>query len=62
MTQPSILVHQRGTAMLRSALGPAVGALLVDRQVAEVMLNADGKVWVDRLTDSMADTGDQLSA
>ena len=61
MTQPSILIHQRGTAMLRSALGPAIGALLVDTHVAEVMLNADGKVWVDRLSDGMADTGERLA-
>lgn len=62
MTQPSILVHQRGTAMLRSALGPAIGAWLADGNVAEVMLNADGKVWVDRLSDGMADTGERLAA
>ena len=62
MTQASLLVHQRGTAMLRSALGPEIGAWLVDHQVAEVMLNADGKVWVDRLSDGMADTGERLSA
>ena len=36
--------------MLRSALGPAIGAWLADADVAEVMLNADGKVWVDRLS------------
>ena len=62
MTQASLLVHQRGTAMLRSALGPEIGAWLGDHQVAEVMLNADGKVWVDRLSDGMADTGERLSA
>ncbi len=61
MTQPSILVQQRGTAMLRSALGPAIGAWLADGNVAEVMLNADGKVWVDRLSDGMADTGQRLA-
>ncbi len=61
MTQASILVHQRGTAMLRSALGPEIGAWLGDHKVAEVMLNADGKVWVDRLSDGMADTGERLS-
>ena len=61
MTQPSILVHQRGTAMLRSALGAAIGALLVDVDVAEVMLNADGRVWVDRLAGGMADTGERLA-
>ncbi len=47
--------------MLRSALGPAIGALLVDPQVTEVMLNADGKVWVDRLIDGMADAGERLA-
>ena len=35
--------------------------MLVDIQVAEVMLNADGKVWVDRLSGGMADTGERLA-
>ena len=61
MTQPSILVHQRGTAMLRSALGPAIGALLIDEQVSEIMLNADGRLWVDHLIAGMAATDERLT-
>ena len=41
----------RGARMLRSALGPAIGAWLQDPAVVEVMLNPDGRLWVDRLTD-----------
>ena len=61
MIQPSILVHQRSTAMLRSALGDAVAAWLDEPNVAEIMLNADGRLWVDRLDSGMADTGERLS-
>jgi P-type conjugative transfer ATPase TrbB len=59
--QPSTLVHQRSTAMLRSALGDAVAAWLDEPNVAEIMLNADGRLWVDRLDSGMADTGERLS-
>ncbi|MCY1169231.1 P-type conjugative transfer ATPase TrbB [Sphingomonas echinoides] len=62
MTQPLSIVYARGTAMLRSALGPAIGAWLDDPQIAEVMLNADGRLWVDRLSTGMAETPDRLSA
>jgi len=61
VTQPSAIVHQRSTLMLRSALGPAVSAWLDDPEVAEVMLNADGRLWVDRLDSGMAETCDRLS-
>lgn len=47
--------------MLRSALGPAITEWLDDPQVSEVMLNADGKLWVDFLSAGMADTGEWLS-
>lgn len=39
----------RGSRMLRSALGPAIVQYLDDEQVVEVMLNPDGRLWVDRL-------------
>lgn len=61
MTQPSAIVHERSTSMLRSALGPAIAAWLDDAGVAEVMLNADGRLWVDRLDSGMAVTEEQLS-
>ncbi|QBE92455.1 P-type conjugative transfer ATPase TrbB [Sphingomonas paucimobilis] len=61
MTHNNPLVFERGTAMLRSALGPRIAAWLDDDGVAEVMLNADGRLWIDRLADGMADTTERLS-
>jgi len=55
------IVAFRSTAMLRSALGPAIATWLDERQVSEIMLNADGRLWVDRLDSGMADTGERLS-
>ena len=52
----------RGARMLRTALGPAIATWLEDPVVVEVMLNPDGHLWVDRLTEGLADTGEQLSA
>ncbi|WP_428833725.1 P-type conjugative transfer ATPase TrbB [Paracoccus denitrificans] len=48
--------------MLRTALGPAISALLRDPDIVEVMLNPDGRIWVDRLRDGLADTNQVLSA
>lgn len=61
MTQPSAIVHARSTSMLRSALGTAIAGWLDDAGVAEIMLNADGRLWVDRLDNGMAETGERLS-
>ena len=52
----------RGARMLRTALGPAIAKWLEDPAVVEVMLNPDGHLWVDRLTEGLADTGQRLSA
>jgi type IV secretion system protein VirB11 len=48
--------------MLRTALGPAVARFLEDPAIVEVMLNPDGRLWVDRLSDGLSDTGERLSA
>lgn len=48
--------------MLRTALGPVIVQLLADPTVIEVMLNPDGRLWVDRLSDGLADSGAMLSA
>ncbi len=48
--------------MLRTALGPRIAAWLEDAAVIEVMLNPDGRLWVDRLSDGLAETGEHLSA
>jgi Flp pilus assembly CpaF family ATPase len=47
----------RGARMLRTALGSAIAAWLEDPAIIEVMLNPDGRIWIDRLTDGLADTG-----
>lgn len=52
----------RSSRMLRTALGAKITRLLDDPTVVEVMLNPDGRVWVDRLTEGLAETGDVMSA
>ena len=39
----------RKRSMLRSAFGPAIAAALQEPQVIEVMVNPDGRLWLDRL-------------
>jgi type IV secretion system protein VirB11 len=48
--------------MLRSALGSAIAQYLDDSSVVEVMLNPDGRLWIDRLSAGLIDTGERLSA
>ncbi|WP_198017221.1 P-type conjugative transfer ATPase TrbB [Methylocapsa acidiphila] len=52
----------RGARMLRTALGPAIASFLEDPAIVEVMLNPDGRLWIDRLSSGLADTGERLSA
>jgi type IV secretion system protein TrbB len=40
---------ERLITMLKTALGPFVGDLLMDEKIIELMLNQDGKLWADRL-------------
>ena len=54
-------VVERGVRMLRTALGPAISSLLRDPEIVEVMLNPDGRIWVDRLRDGLAETGQTLT-
>ena len=48
--------------MLRTALGPAIARYLDDPQVVEVMLNPDGRLWLDKLSEGLCATTDHLSA
>ncbi|RST86613.1 P-type conjugative transfer ATPase TrbB [Aquibium carbonis] len=50
----------RGARMLRTALGPAIARYLEDPSIVEVMLNPDGRIWVDRLREGLVATGDVL--
>ena len=47
----------RSVRMLRTALGPAIAALLGQADIVEVMLNPDGRLWVDRLVNGGAKPG-----
>ncbi|MCH4540548.1 P-type conjugative transfer ATPase TrbB [Ochrobactrum sp. A-1] len=53
--------YERGARMLRTALGPAISNLLLDKSIVEVMLNPDGRIWVDRLAEGLSDTGERLT-
>ena len=48
--------------MLRTALGSSIAAWLDDPAVIEVMLNPDGRLWLDRLGEGVSDTGLSLTA
>ncbi|MFC5509203.1 P-type conjugative transfer ATPase TrbB [Bosea massiliensis] len=48
--------------MLRTALGPAIARYLEDASIVEVMLNPDGRLWIDRLSEGLGDTGEWLSS
>lgn len=54
--------RQRRRAMLRTAMGPAIGAALTDPAVIEVMVNPDGSLRLDRLGEGRVDTGERLKA
>lgn len=53
--------RQRGISMLRTAMGPAIAGHLADSAVVEVMLNPDGRLWIDRLAGGMGDTGETIT-
>ena len=50
----------RGARMLRTAFGTAIARFLEDSTVVEVMLNPDGRLWIDRLSSGLADSGEMV--
>ena len=52
----------RGSRMLRTALGPAIASYLDDAQIVEIMLNPDGRLWIDQLSAGLSETDHRLSA
>ena len=50
----------RGARMLRTAFGAAIARFLEDPSVVEVMLNPDGRLWIDQLSSGLADTGEMV--
>ncbi len=57
---PATIDRQR--TMLRTAMGPAIATALADPAVIEVMVNPDGRLWIDRHGDGRIDTGERLEA
>jgi type IV secretion system protein VirB11 len=43
-------------------MGPTITGWLEDPAIVEIMLNPDGRLWIDRLTGGLSDTGKRLSA
>jgi P-type conjugative transfer ATPase TrbB len=56
------LANERRHAMLRTALGLAVTDALANPKVLEVMINPDGRLWLDTLGEGCRDTGVILDA
>ena len=53
----STTAEERRRAMLKTAMGPAITEALSDAAVIEVMVNPDGRLWIDRLGDGRGDAG-----
>jgi P-type conjugative transfer ATPase TrbB len=52
----------RSARMLRTAMGPQIAGWLEDPSVVEIMLNPDGRLWLDRLGAGLSDSGHGLAA
>ena len=62
MTERHPVVLDRKAAALRQAMGPVIAQALADRLVVEVMVNPDGKIWIDRIGEGRSWTGKLLAA
>jgi type IV secretion system protein VirB11 len=52
---------QRRRQMLQTAFGAEIAQALADPSVIEVMVNPDGKLWVDQIPEGRSDTGETIS-
>ena len=52
----------RSVRMLRTALGSAVSQYLDNDEIIEVMLNPDGRLWIDCLKGGLTETQEKISA
>ncbi len=52
----------RRLSVLDGALGPALAAALADPSVAEILVNADGAIWIDRAGEGLKATGAHMAA
>ena len=61
MPQANAIVSDRKVAALRQAMGPVIAQALSDRMVVEVMVNPDGKIWIDKIGEGRSYTGQNLA-
>ena len=54
-------IQRRNTEKLRSELGSVICGALDDPEVIEIMVNPDGRIWLDRLSRGMEKTGKRIS-
>jgi P-type conjugative transfer ATPase TrbB len=60
MPQTHPQVVDRKAQALRQAMGPVIAAALAEPRVVEVMVNPDGKIWVDRVGEGRRFSGETL--
>lgn len=56
----AIKALERHRTMLRTAFGPAISGALNDPTVIEVMVNPDGRLWLDRAGEGRIDSGEEI--
>jgi len=61
MSQLNPITASRTLEMLRSAMGPVIGVALDDESVIEIMVNPDGKLWLDRHDEGRVFTGEIIT-
>jgi P-type conjugative transfer ATPase TrbB len=54
------IVIDRKAAALRQAMGSTIAAALADPLVVEVMVNPDGRIWIDRIGSGQRFTGEVM--
>lgn len=60
MPQINAISLDRKAAALRQSLGPVIASALAERLVVEVMVNPDGKIWVDRIGEGRSYSGHDM--
>jgi len=55
-TSRNIVTDDRTLSMLRTAMGPVITDALADPKVIEIMVNPDGKLWLERAGHGRLDT------
>ena len=62
MTSPNTTDPTRGLAMLSTALGPSIAAMLEAPDTIEVIANPDGRLWLEQVGKGRVPTPHRLEA